>query len=257
MRILITNDDGINAPGLKVAKAIATELAGPDGEVWVVAPEFEVSGVSHAITYNMPVRMSENAPRCFAVSGTPADCVIVALSKLMPERPDLVISGVNRGHNVAEDIVYSGTVGGAMEGALQGVRAIALSQFYRFTPDAPDDVFAASLAHGADAVRRTLQASWPNDVFFNLNFPAVWPDQIKGFRVAEQGRREAGVFEAVEQSSPNGRPLQWVKHRMVNLSADPDSDAPLCINGWITATPLRADLTARDAMDGLRDVFES
>ncbi len=257
MRILITNDDGINAPGLKVAEEIAAAVAGPDAELWVVAPEFEVSATSHAITYNGPLRVSENAPRRFAVSGTPADCVIVALCKLMPSAPDLVISGVNRGHNVAEDVVYSGTVGGAMEGALQGVPSIALSQFYRSVPDAPEDLFTSARAFGVEAVNRLLKASWPKDVFYNVNFPAVEASAVKGFRAAAQGRREDGVFVAVEQNSPNGRPLQWIKHRMVNLSADPESDAPLCVSGWITATPLRPDLTARDAMDGVRTAFES
>jgi 5'-nucleotidase len=257
MRILITNDDGINAPGLKVAEQIAAEIAGPDGELWVVAPEFEVSAISHAITYNGPIRMSEHAPRRVALSGTPADCVIVAMGRLMPSPPDLVISGVNRGHNVAEDVVYSGTVGGAMEGALQGVRSIALSQFYRSGPDAPDDLFDAARGLGADIVRRVLNAPWPDDVFYNVNFPAVRRDQVKGVRVAPQGRREAGVYEAVRQDSPNGKPLEWIRHRLVNLSADPESDAPLCVSGWATVTPLRPDLNAGDAMDGARAAVES
>lgn len=257
MRILITNDDGINAPGLKLTEAIAEEIAGPDGEIWVVAPEFEVSAVSHAITYNGPIRVGENASRRFAVSGTPADCIILALGRLMPQAPDLILSGVNRGHNVAEDVVYSGTVGGAMEGALQGVRSIALSQFYRSGPDAPDDPFDPARVMGAESVRRILAAPWPEDVFYNINFPAVRPEKIRGFRIAPQGRRAAGVFEAVEQASPNGRPLQWIKHRLVNMSAHPESDAPLCVGGWVTATPLRPDLTAHEALEGARAVFES
>jgi len=256
MRILITNDDGINAPGLKVAEEIAAGVAGPDGEIWVVAPEFEVSATSHAITYNMPVRVSENAARRFAVSGTPADCVIVAIGRLMPQPPDLVLSGVNRGHNVAEDVVYSGTVGGAMEGALQGLRAVALSQFYRSGPEAPEDMFEAARAWGASVMRRVMNAPWPKDVLYNVNFPAVRADRVSGVRVAPQGRRAAGAFEAVQQHSPNGRPLEWIRHRLENLSAAPDSDAPLCVGGWVTVTPLRPDLTASDVMDGARAAVE-
>ncbi|RMH42558.1 MAG: stationary phase survival protein SurE, partial [Alphaproteobacteria bacterium] len=126
MRILVTNDDGINAPGLKVAEAIAEELAGPDGEVWTVAPAFEQSGVAHAISYTHPTMIAELGPRRFAAEGSPADCVLAGIHDVLEGRPiDLVISGVNRGNNAAENTLYSGTVGGAMEAALQGLRAVA------------------------------------------------------------------------------------------------------------------------------------
>lgn len=131
MRILVTNDDGISAPGLKVAEAIAAELAGPDGEVWVVAPAFEQSGVSHCVSYIRPMRLEKLDERRYAVEGSPADCVLAAIGSILSETPpDLVISGVNRGHNVADDTLYSGTIGGAMEGALHGIRSVALSQYY-------------------------------------------------------------------------------------------------------------------------------
>ena len=131
MRILITNDDGISAPGLAVAEEIARELAGQRGEVWVVAPVFEQSGVSHCVSYIRPMRIEPLAERRFAIEGSPADCVLAALDEILKDAPpDLVLSGVNRGHNVAEDAVYSGTIGGAMEGALNGIRSIALSQYF-------------------------------------------------------------------------------------------------------------------------------
>jgi hypothetical protein len=149
MRILITNDDGITAPGLKAAEDIAHELAGPDGEVWVVAPESEQSGVAHCISYTKPMRLNQLGPRRFAVDGSPADCVICALKHLMIDAaPDLILSGVNRGHNVAEDVVYSGTVGGAMEGALHRVPAIALSQYYGPQNVGLDATFEAARRHG-------------------------------------------------------------------------------------------------------------
>ena len=131
MRILITNDDGINAPGLEVLTEIATAIAGPEGEVWTVAPAFEQSGVGHCISYTHPMMIAELAPRRFAAEGSPADCVLAAIYDVLDgAKPDLVLSGVNRGNNAAENVLYSGTIGGAMEAALQGIPAIALSQFF-------------------------------------------------------------------------------------------------------------------------------
>ena len=250
MRILVTNDDGITAPGLEVAEAIAAELAGPGGEVWVVAPEMERSGVSHCISYTRPMRLVELGPRRFAVEGNPADCVILGIHHVLREfAPDLVLSGVNSGHNVAEDAVYSGTVGGAMEGALQGVRSIALSQFYK-RDSGLRDRFEAARAHGVEAVRRVLECPWAPDIFYNVNFPACAATQVKGYAAAEQGRRGAGIFNCVEAQSPSGRQFFWLAHRTANESAAEDSDAVMGARGWITVTPMRPDLTARDLMAG-------
>ena len=156
MRILLTNDDGISAPGLAVAEEIAADLAGPGGEVWVVAPAFEQSGVAHCVSYVRPMRLERLDPRRFAVEGSPADCVLAGLHEILKTTPpDLILSGVNRGHNVAEDTLYSGTVGGAMEGALHGVRSVALSQ-YHGPATAGGDAFAAARAHGAALLRKLL-----------------------------------------------------------------------------------------------------
>ncbi len=145
MRILITNDDGINAPGLQVLTRIAQDIAGPTGEVWTVAPAFEQSGVGHCISYTHPTMIAELAPRRFAAEGSPADCVIAGLYDVMIDaRPDLVLSGVNRGNNAAENTLYSGTIGGAMEAALQGIPAIALSQYYGPANRDLDDPFDAA-----------------------------------------------------------------------------------------------------------------
>lgn len=256
MRILVTNDDGITAPGLAVAESIAREIAGEDGEVWVVAPEMERSGVSHCISYTRPMRLVELAPRRFAVEGNPADCVILGIHHILKDiAPDLVISGVNSGHNVAEDTVYSGTIGGAMEGALQGVRSIALSQFYRRGADGPADRFAPSRAFGVEAVRRVLACPWAPDIFYNVNFPAYPIEKIQGFTVAEQGRRSAGVFDCVEAMSPSGRQFFWLSHRTSNTSATPGSDAAMGAEGWITVTPMRPDLTARDLIGHARSAL--
>ncbi len=242
MRILIVNDDGINAPGLAVAEEIAAELAGPSGEIWVVAPETERSGASHCVSYTSPMRVTQLGERRFCIEGHPADCAIAGVTKLLPERPDLVLSGVNRGHNVAEDAVYSGTVAGAKEAAIQGVRAIALSQYFASGPGAPADAFAAARAHGAGAVRRVLALPFGQDVFYNVNFPPLAPAAVRGFTLAPQGRR-GGAFQVQEALAPNQRRYFWLAHNARNAAAAPEADSTLCAEGWITATPMRPDLT--------------
>lgn len=255
MRILITNDDGISAPGLVVAEAIAAELAGPDGEVWVVAPAFEQSGVAHCVSYIRPMRIERLGPWRHAVEGSPADCVLAALGEIMRDSPpDLVLSGVNRGHNVAEDTLYSGTVGGAMEGALHGMRAIAMSQYYG--PGAPEgDPFEAARVHGADVCRRLVAGgAWtakPYGVFYNVNFPALPAASVRGVRATVQGRRPAATFGTEPQIAPNGRKYLWLTHGHGNDDTAPGSDARECHDGWVTVTPLRADLTAHDQVEPL------
>jgi 5'-nucleotidase len=250
MRILITNDDGISAPGLAVAEAIGEALAGPGGEVWVVAPAFEQSGVAHCVSYVRPMRLERIGSRRFAVEGSPADCVLAAMHEFLGgEAPDLVLSGVNRGHNVAEDTLYSGTVGGAMEGALHGCRAVALSQAYGSeTPDG--DVFASARAHGAAVIRRLIeQAPWPNGqygVFYNVNFPAVSAEGVRGLRATVQGHRPGPTFGAEPHRAPNGRQFIWLTHGTGNAGTARGTDSRECYDGFITVTPLRADLTAHD-----------
>jgi 5'-nucleotidase len=256
MRILVTNDDGVNAPGLAVLEEIAREVAGASGEVWVVAPEMERSGVSHCISYTRPMRLVQLGERRYAVEGNPADCVIVGIHHVLKDiAPDLVLSGVNAGHNVAEDAVYSGTIGGAMEGALQGVRSIALSQYYSSRTAGSATMFAASRALGAEAVRRVLECPWERDLFYNVNFPACAPEAVRGWAVAPQGRRQAGVFDCVETLSPSGRQFFWLKHRTSNDSAAPDSDAALGHAGYVTVTPMRPDLSAHDLLAAARAAF--
>jgi 5'-nucleotidase len=255
MRILITNDDGISAPGLAVAEAIAAEIAGPRGEVVTVAPVFEQSGVSHAISYIRPMRLEQLGPRRWAVEGSPADCVLAGLFEILKDTPpDLVLSGVNRGHNVAEDTVYSGTIGGAMEAALHGFRAVALSQYYG--PGSPaGDPFAAARGHGAAVVRRLLDAAaWtapPFSVFYNVNFPAQPAAEVRGMRSTFQGARPSASFGVQPQVAPNGRTYLWLTHGRGNADTVPGSDSRECHDGFVTVTPLRADLTAHDLVGPL------
>ena len=248
MRILVTNDDGINAPGLEVAEAIAREVAGPDGEVWVIAPDNERSGVAHCISYVAPTRLTRLGERRFALDGFPADCVLVGLHKLMQDAPpDLILSGVNRGHNVAEDVVYSGTAGAAMEGGLNRVRSIALSQF--FSLEGPEDLWSASRTLGAQAVRAVLKMPAPDTVFYNVNFPALAPGDVRGMCVCGQGIRADATFAVTDYTAPNGREFQFLRHMIANHSAPEGSDARRLIDGWVTITPLRPDLTARDLVE--------
>ncbi len=251
MRILITNDDGITAPGLAVAEAVGAELAGPTGEVWVVAPVFEQSGVGHCVSYIRPMRIEQFEPRRFAVEGSPADCIIAGVCEILRDAPpDLILSGVNRGHNVAEDTVYSGTVGGAMEGALHGLRAIAMSQYYGPGTREALDPFEAARVHGADVCRRLIDAAtWrdkPYGVFYNVNFPALPAADVRGLRATVQGHRPGDTFGVQPHIAPNGRKFLWLTHGHDNADTAPGSDARECRDGFITVTPLRADLTAHD-----------
>jgi 5'-nucleotidase len=259
MRILITNDDGITAPGLVVLEAIANELAGPDGEVWVVAPAFEQSGVGHCINYVHPTLMTQMGPRRFAAEGSPADCVLIALHDIMQDTPpDLVLSGVNRGNNSAENTLYSGTIGGAMEAALQGYPAIAMSQYYGPANRDCDEPFEASAQHGADVVRRILAAA-PKEthdypLFYNVNFPPVPGNDVKGIQLTPQGRRPGVVFGTQAHTAPSGRRFSWIKGGDQQVKTAPGSDAAVNLEGFISVTPMRADLTAHDVMDALKGI---
>lgn len=256
MRILITNDDGINAPGLEVLTAIAKDIAGPGGEVWTVAPAFEQSGVGHCISYTHPMMIAKLAPRRFAAEGSPADCVLAALyDVLQGARPDLVLSGVNRGNNAAENTLYSGTIGGAMEAALQGLPAIALSQFLGPGTEDLADPFEAARAHGRTVVRALLDRGlWTQDdyrVFYNVNFPPCPAAQVQGIKVAPQGFRRDTAFGVEPHISPSGRKFLWIKGGPQQTPTAPGSDAAVNLQGYVSVTPMRADLTAHDLLADL------
>jgi 5'-nucleotidase len=256
MRILITNDDGINAPGLEVLSAIAHEIAGPDGEIWTVAPAFEQSGVGHKISYTHPMMIARLGPRRYAAEGSPADCVLAGIYDVLEgARPDLVLSGVNRGNNAAENALYSGTVGGAIEGALQGLPAIALSQYLGPQTRYLADPFEAARVHGAGVVRRLLDRGlWDGDeyrLFYNVNFPPVPAAAVKGLRVAAQGWRRDSFFGVVPHQSPSGRKFLWIKGGPQHMPTAPGTDAHANLEGYISVTPMRCDLTAHDRLADL------
>ncbi|CAL8981221.1 5'-nucleotidase SurE [Rhodoplanes serenus] len=253
MRILVTNDDGIHAPGLEVCVEIARALS---DDVWVVAPEFDQSGVSHSLSLNDPLRLREIDPRRFAVKGTPTDCVIMGVRHILADKgPDLVLSGVNRGSNVAEDVTYSGTIAGAIEGTILGVPSIALSQSYGAeTRQQPH--WETALRHGPDLIRRVLEAGIPRDVLVNVNFPDRAPEAVTGVAVASQGKRDQEWIRIDPRHDGRGNPYFWIAFaRGPRPAPTGGTDLGALAAGRITVTPLRIDLTDEPFMTRLADVL--
>jgi 5'-nucleotidase len=254
MRILITNDDGINAEGLQVLAEIAAEIAGPGGEVWTVAPAFEQSGVGHCISYTHPMMIAELAPRRFATEGSPADCVLAGIYDVLEgQRPDLVLSGVNRGNNAGQNALYSGTIGGAMEAALQGIPAIALSQFLGPRTQELTDPFEGARLHGVAVIRALLDKGlWDADqdyqLFYNVNFPPCAAADVKGSKVVSQGWRKDTYFSVDPHHAPNGRRFLWIKGGAQQVPTGPGTDVQANMDDYIAITPMRADLTAHDRL---------
>jgi 5'-nucleotidase len=249
-RILVANDDGIFSPGIGVLERIARTLS---DDVWVVAPELEQSGASHSLTTRRPLRLHEIAPRRYAVDGTPTDCIVLAVKRLLRERPpDLVLSGVNAGSNVGEDLTYSGTVAAAMEATLLGIPAMALSQDFRDGAAIP---WATGEAFGPDIIRRLLSRPWPDSTLFNINFPAVPPAEARGCAVTSQGRR-AIADNLMEGVDPRGRPYYWIGPVREGGSADPGTDIAALLDNKVSITPIHLDLTNVPVLAALRDVFE-
>lgn len=259
MRVMITNDDGIHADGLKIAKKIATEIAGDPADVWTVAPMSENSGVSHCISYTKPVRYEQLSDRTFSIDGTPADCILVALSAIMKDAPpDLILSGVNKGNNIAENTLYSGTVGATIEAVLHGFRAVALSQFYGPENATVENPFEAAEVHGAAVVRKLLEKGvWddgPYPPFYNVNFPPNIAANVKGAKITPQGRRPSSTaFRAEPYQAPNRRTYYWLTGGSQQVASEPGSDAHANLEGYISVTPCRADLTAHDLVKDLGD----
>ena len=262
MRILITNDDGIYAPGLKTLETIAHSIAGSDGQVWIVAPAFEQSGVGHCISYTKPAMISEIGPRRYAVEGSPADCILAGLHDVLhDEKPDLILSGVNKGNNAADNTLYSGTIGATMEGVLQGIPSIALSQFY-----GPDNVnladpFEAAAHHGVATVQAILDAAqWEADrdygLMYNVNFPPIAGNAVKGRRVVAQGFRQETYFGVKSDTSPTGRRFNWVQGGPQHHRTGPNTDVTANLDGFISITPMRVDLTAHDRLADLKALLE-
>jgi 5'-nucleotidase len=250
LRILCSNDDGIYAPGLKALEAIAHDLS---DDVWVVAPESEQSGASHSLTLHAPLRLRDAGAKKWAVQGTPTDCVMMAIRHVMADHPpDLVLSGVNRGANMADDVTYSGTIAAAMEGTVLGVPSIALSQAYGIGNTGAHVKWSCVESHAPRIIRELLTAGWPPDVLINLNFPDMLPSAVKGVEVTRQGRRDENLARIEARDDLRGGKYYWIGFRRVLSNPAPGTDLHAIYNGNISITPLHLDLTEGRVLDALR-----
>jgi 5'-nucleotidase len=248
LRILLTNDDGIHADGLAALERIAAKLS---DDVWVCAPEYEQSGASRALTLAEPVRVRQVGERKFAITGTPTDCVMLGVNELVPgKKPDLVLSGVNRGSNLAEDVTMSGTVAGAIEAMAMGVPGIALSQmgFYE-----PGTSFEPAEAFAPGVIQRLVEIGWPADVVLNINFPNRAPAEIR--EVTRQGFRDVHIRMAEKRTDLRGRDYYWIGFRQARSSPPEGTDLRALYEGKISVTPLHIDLTHPPTVHDLRKVL--
>jgi 5'-nucleotidase len=253
MKILLTNDDGYHAPGFAVLEEIAR---GFSDDIWICAPSEEQSGAGHSLTLNQPVRLQQFGERRFAVTGTPTDSVMMALREVMDGPPDLILSGVNRGANLGDDITYSGTVSAAIEGALAGIKAIALSQVYGGSRDRPDDLFDAARHWGRKVIEPLLTAPFASRTLVNVNFPPIAASAVKGIRVVRQGFHDYSRGSIVEGTDPRGQRYFWFGLHAIEHTLDHGTDLEAIDEGYVAVTPLHLDLTHYPALDTLAGRFE-
>jgi 5'-nucleotidase len=246
-RILLTNDDGIDAPGLAVLEEIAAKLG---REIWVVAPEHDQSGVSHAVSLHHPLRVVQYGPHRFGINGTPGDCAVMGICHLMPSSPDLVLSGVNRGANLGMETVFSGTVGGAMTAMLMGVRAIALSQAWTDREHVRWDT-ARRLAPGV--IRRLLDIGWRADTCLNVNFPDLAAEGVGPLTLARQGTGHLQGMLVETRIDPRGITYHWLNFSRGPREQGPDADSDVIAAGRIAVTPIHYDRTDAAAFDALAE----
>ncbi|MGP2492711.1 5'/3'-nucleotidase SurE [Mesorhizobium sp. PUT5] len=247
MRILLTNDDGIHAEGLVSLERIARTLS---DDVWVVAPETDQSGYAHSLSISEPLRLRRIGEKHFAVRGTPTDCVIMGARKILPDLPDLILSGVNSGANVADDVTYSGTVAGAMEGALLGVRSIALSQSYSYVGEDRIVPYATAETLAPALLERLIATPLPHGVLLNVNFPNCAPQEIAGTVVTSQGKLVHSLW-IDERRDGRGMPYFWLRFGREPAEGKAGTDLHAMRNRLVSVTPLQLDLTAHELRDQL------
>lgn len=253
MRILLTNDDGIHAEGLVSLEKIARALT---DDVWIVAPEYEQSGTSRALTLSDPLRVRKVSDRKWAVAGTPTDCVMLGVQQLVEgARPDLVLSGVNRGQNIAEDVTLSGTVAGAIEGMALGIPSIALSQTMMVFEDGAVPHWETAEAFGPGIVRRLVEVGWPTDVIMNVNFPARPPEEVTEVEVTRQGSRDTHIRTLDKRTDLRGRDYYWMGFSGQLSKPDEGTDLKAVYGGKISITPLHIDLTHMETVHKLKGVL--
>jgi 5'-nucleotidase len=252
MRILVTNDDGIHAEGLEALERVARQLS---DDVWVVAPETDQSGVSHSLSLNNPLRLRACGQQRYAVSGTPTDCVIMAIRHILVEhKPDLILSGFNRGQNVAEDVTYSGTIAAAMEGTLLGVPSLALSQGYGAA--GRDKIrWDCAESHAPGIIRRLVTEGIPKDILFNINFPDCDPQDVQGVAVTVQGRRDQELLRIDPRQDGRGNPYYWIAFSRSKSTPANGTDLKALADKKISITPLELDLTHEPTLTRYAQLF--
>jgi 5'-nucleotidase len=249
LRILVTNDDGIHAPGLAIAETIARALT---DDVWIVAPETEQSGASHSLTLTLPLRLRQVEEKRYALTGTPTDCVMMAVAEIMKDKPPtLILSGVNRGSNLADDVTYSGTIAGAMEGCALGIPSIAMSQSYGWTENAKVN-WSAAAEYGAPLVRHLVEAGWPDGVLMNINFPDGELGPVKGIEITSQGKRDLQTAALDRRIDARGNPYYWIGFKRVRSDPAEGTDLRAIYERKISVTPLHMNLTEVKVVESLR-----
>jgi 5'-nucleotidase len=249
MRILLSNEEGFNAPGMAVLEAMAARLS---DDVWVCAPAEENSGAGHSLTLHLPVRLRQHGARRFSVTGTPTDAVNLALRKLFVDRlPDLVISGVNNGENLADDVTYSGTISAAMEAALAGIPAVALSQALRDRGHG----FSAAEHWAGQVLAPLLELRIARRTVINVNFPAIPASAVRGIRVVRQGFHDYARGSLIEGTDPRGRPYYWFGLHDIEHTLDHGTDLEAVSDGYISVTPLQLDLTHHASIGSLAEAY--
>ena len=252
MRILLTNDDGIRAKGLEVLEQIARQFS---DDIWICAPDEEQSGMGHALTLTRPVRLRQHGERRFSVTGTPTDSVTMGLRKVMDGPPDVILSGVNRGANLADDITYSGTVSAAIEGALAGIRSIAMSQVYSKEGAGDDVPFGAAVEWGARVLAPLLDTPLPKRTLVNVNFPPLPPAEVKGIRIVRQGFHDYSRGTVVEGRDPRGFKYYWFGLEAIEHTLDHGTDLEAIDEGYVSVTPLQLDLTHHASLGNLAERY--
>lgn len=254
MRILLTNDDGVHAPGLEILEQVARRFS---DDIWIVAPSEEQSGAGHSLTLTRPVRLRKLGERRFCVTGTPTDAVMMAIQQVIPDhKPDLILSGVNRGANLAEDCTYSGTVSAAMEGALAGIPSIALSQAHSREGLADTAPFSAASEWAERTLAPLIGRPMDHRTLININFPARAPEDVRGIRVVRQGFHNYGRSQLVERTDPRGYRYYWFGLAPIEHTPGHETDLEAIGDGYVSVTPLHLDLTHEPSLAALGTLYE-
>ncbi len=248
-RILIVNDDGIDAPGIVLLEEIARGIS---DDIWVVAPDEERSGAGHSMSITHPIRVRRRDERHFAIRGSPTDCVLLGLYEFLDRKPDLLLSGINRGPNLAEDITYSGTASAAMEGAMLGIPSIALSQIITYQSEIHWDT---ARKYAPIVIEKLRKLTWKPGLFVNVNFPNCPPDQVAGIRATYQGMRPEGAFKPVRRVDERNVPYYWIKIGFPDGGHAEGNDLQAALDHYVSVTPLQIEMTAHDVLPDVAALF--